>query len=93
MAWFVHATVSIKQSHTSGCAFKIALRRDLCGSSVYVQKKWSSTRDSGGEIRAALSAVPLDSDCVLLVAAALRRAWAGSATSAMICKNVVESKK
>ena len=35
---------------TSGCALIIACRRDLCGSSVYVQKKRSASFESSGEI-------------------------------------------
>lgn len=36
------------EGRTSGWALIIACRLERCGSSVYVQKNWSSTIDSGG---------------------------------------------
>lgn len=45
-------------SHTSGWALIIACLLERCGSSVYVQKKWSSTKASG-------ACILVDSGCVL----------------------------
>lgn len=55
-----HATMRVRKTglRTSGWALIIACRLERCGSSVYVQKKWSSTKASGAWIL-------VDSGCVL----------------------------
>jgi hypothetical protein len=52
---FVTCTQSVRlrlhsqyTDHTSGCALIMAIRRVLCGSSVYVQKKWSCSFSAFG---------------------------------------------
>jgi hypothetical protein len=64
----------------------IACRLERCGSSVYVQKKWSSTEEvSGGEILAGgASVVAEDDDAAALAADTRRCGEAVSTTEGMV---------
>jgi hypothetical protein len=71
----------------------IACRLERCGSSVYVQKKWSSTEEvSGGEILAGgASVAAVDDDAAAALAADTRRCGeAVSTTEGMVNEGVRE---
>ena len=70
----------VTRSFTSGWALIIAWRLERCGSSVYVQKKWSSTRASGAWILA-------EAGSVLDVFADTRRCGVAVSTAVMLYAN------